>query len=887
MLENAQPKKTSIENMPPYVGSDLQKEIIEKQKNALEQNNEDNSAEGSDIENEQQALKDKLNTDTEQVMKNLKKRNYLENLKKMDLAEAKIIKDRESRRKLGLESSFDEKVSFVNSEIEDEKNQLIPIAESGVADVQQDAKKSIESADKQQSDIESRRVEKVRDRIQYLQGKLTEDISPEEKIAIEKELATTEGRLVALKKPQIESDPIEDNAPKQVLKLEENSGASPNMKDVNELDSLMGGLAAKAKAEQEAKGIEKQDKKEKTSADALPEVQSILKSIAHLKKDPFASPSMIARERSKMRDLIKSGKIDSLEAEILMQDSKKHAKNESLLGKMAGRVAEKNRKWKKNSWIYRNLVSIPDYDKKWKTWTHRLAKTVVIGTAAGAAGIGVAAALGVGAIGGAGIAAARLVGSTAIGGVAGKIHEQATKKTVAKDNARYKGMLDSGYSETRKSLGENNIRLTGEEFQQLRSLRKEKELSLEQKTLRDSLEAKYAKYEQTRNQQYDRSRDNYQELVDRRRGKNEKNRSYVTGAAAFLAGLGSAYALPYLNPDSIPTPVSPDNPNYIPTPKPTLESGDIFINKGEGITNAYLRQLENSSELREYFGIEGKPTGADAFKAAQELGYIDADGEVRVKFDRGAGYKLELVDESRLDAQGNMITEKKLISREYFGGSVDENGNYVGGTEHEVKRADLVSGLEKDIEGSSTSQDYEYKTARGELEVNTTEEDFDTDFIIKEKVSANTLDMADVNIESDAVIADDTLVLDNDSVITETPNYDSGSTQAELELEREKLRLAQERFEAEQLRIAEEQRAAYEQKIAQQKELLEPKKKSWFGRNWGWLAGAAVVAADVIEDGKLDAFGALGKGAKDVIEETTTPGGGWDINPSSFNNRTY
>jgi hypothetical protein len=400
----------------------------------------------------------------------------------------------------------------------------------------------------------------------------------------------------------------------------------------------------------------------------------------------------------------------------------------------------------------------------------------------------------------------------------------------------------------------------------------------------------------------------YRARLEKARGKVDENKAYkknmfkaggaMLGAGGFMAGMyidslsgiedgsdangveDNKDIIPDNKEDVVPVTPNPDKPETFPiTPEmPETEiSGDIFIHKGEGITHAYLRQLEASQDLRDHFGITGTPTGADSMRVAQELGYIDSSGEVRVNFGKGAGYEIKLVDVEKLDAEGSAIMgengkpiiEQKATSFEHYGGSVDSSGHYVGGQIHEVKRSDLISGLEQDIEDRSTPQNYEYKTGRGAIETNTPK--IDDNFVIKEKISGvGTLEYAD--IDTNYIIKETPVIPESNYVFREPTVGDiyTGPSQAELELEleKEKFKFEQDKFRAEQLRIINEEKIlAYEKKIALDREALEPKKKSWFGRHWAWVTGAFVLGADLVEGNGIDAFG-IGKSGSTIIEAT-------------------
>ena len=615
----------------------------------------------------------------------------------------------------------------------------------------------------------------------------------------------------------------------------------------------------------------------------ISEVEEILKSIAWLEKGKgkdFATPGMIAREKRKMRDLIRDGKVDSLEAELLMQDAKK-TKLEGKLGMFAGRIAEKNREFKKNSWFYRNIISIPEYDKKWKTWLHRGAKTMTIGAGAGVLGAGLGAALGGAALIGGGYSLARLGASALAGAGAGAIHERATRKQVLEDKQRYKEMLDSGYSETRKKLGEKGIRLSGEEFNQLRNLRKQKELSQDDLKLRNSLEEKYREYQKIRSNQYDRSRDNYQELVMRRRAKNEKNRALWAGAAGFAVGFGSSYMIPraevidIIN-DIDNTPVTP-TPEVI-IPKTETVSGDIFINKGEGITDAFLRQLQHNPELRDHLGITGEPTGKDAFVVAKQLGYIGENGEVRVNWGKGAGYELKL-DNGR------------LISHEHYGGHIDETtGNYVGGQIKESHDTTSSYFEGRNIEDRSTPENYEYLHNTQKIEQSHTPSTVThSEEVVPEAVYSNTSTQENITVEP---LFETTGTTVNETVpyVDENPEAIYSSTETTTNDTYEHVEQQQLPYDGRgktNAEIRRELRELYRKNEITKYEHRELKRfwlrdgKTWGGKNKGLFAGLAAtltIGADIIEDGKLDGFGIFdgnnGGGG------TTIPEGGPGHNPS-------
>lgn len=91
-------------------------------------------------------------------------------------------------------------------------------------------------------------------------------------------------------------------------------------------------------------------------------------------------------------------------------------------------------------------------------------------------------------------------------------------------------------------------------------------------------------------------------------------------------------------PEESLTPESPSTES-----QPNLE--DIYIKKGEGVTHAFMRQIEHSQELKDYFELGENPSHKEviraAAKAARETGYISDTGEIRVIYGQGAGYELQ------------------------------------------------------------------------------------------------------------------------------------------------------------------------------------------------------------------------------------------------------
>lgn len=148
--------------------------------------------------------------------------------------------------------------------------------------------------------------------------------------------------------------------------------------------------------------------------------------------------------------------------------------------------------------------------------------------------------------------------------------------------------------------------------------------------------------------------------------KQNKWRSIWDGAGRAIGTFSARGIYNYMN--------APEIPSTIPKPEPKVPekiesfiSKDAYINKGEGITHALKRQLQNNPEIAKKLGIEGKPTGNDLARVAKQFGYIKEDGsDVRVFMGKGAAYELTL------DENGNAVV------REHIGGHIEGN-NYVDG----------------------------------------------------------------------------------------------------------------------------------------------------------------------------------------------------------------
>ncbi len=312
-------------------------------------------------------------------------------------------------------------------------------------------------------------------------------------------------------------------------------------------------------------------------------------------------------------------------------------------------------------------------------------------------------------------------------------------------------------------------------------------------------------------------------------------------------------------------------------PKVETISGDIFINKGEGITHAFLRQLNADTamgqSLRDYLDISGKATGADAFEAAKKLGYIGQNDEVRVNFGKGAGYELKINEEG------------KLISNEYFGGSVDAEGNYVGEkvVKHETHfDGDTFEG--RGIEDRSTNENYEYRQGRGVFETNQQEA------ILTPAPEAVLEPLEPYQPENILTPADPPISqYQPEDILTTTS--ETGDLESTGEITFEDIPDEQEGIQKKKFtydptgkkpgQIRDDLQRAYkngeitksEQRILRRKFLRNG--RTWGGKNKVGL-GAGLLAlfgfADVIENGKIDGFGGNGSSGPG----NQTPNGGYN-----------
>jgi len=180
---------------------------------------------------------------------------------------------------------------------------------------------------------------------------------------------------------------------------------------------------------------------------------------------------------------------------------------------------------------------------------------------------------------------------------------------------------------------------------------------------------------------------------------------------------------------------------------------DIKIGEGEGITDAFKRQIENSPELKEYFNLGENPTQRELInasaKAATETGYISDTQEVRVYLDKNAGYELSIKD-------------GKLVSQEYEG-ITEKDGIYTG-----EKKELHISGEE--FEGEDIEKHREYLTNKGAFQ--TIYDTPETDINLKEEYISEPI--VETRIDLEEVFPESTLkeeILLSDEKLSLPENY--------------------------------------------------------------------------------------------------------------------
>lgn len=444
----------------------------------------------------------------------------------------------------------------------------------------------------------------------------------------------------------------------------------------------------KAKKIAEALALAKKLQDEKNGGSAefispnadIDEVDRLRKEIADMEKNGYGSPSMIAKQKRHLEHLISKRTVDSLEMELIKEDAKK-GKIDKALDLYGGKVIEKFRDYKENTKVGRAFV-------KWTNWMNkggkmgRFTKRVLLGAGVGAI-IGVAASGGLAAAGvvGAGFTGARIIGSTLASGVASLTHKALTKKGLEQKVDGYASMYNKEIDTKLTDKLELVDKVSGQRIDardrkylnELREKRDNPEKSLTQKEAAALEAMERIRLEHARS--YDRSKDNYRELVNRVRTKNERNNLIVSVLTGITVGVGSNIASNFygLRGDAIEAIVNPDiqtpvstiinegdvitinegdtiinqageslDPDSVPedTPIETIEldevviestpniesSGPISIESGDGYTHIIKKAFEVNPELFEKFNVGENMSASESFEIAKKIGIVNPDG---------------------------------------------------------------------------------------------------------------------------------------------------------------------------------------------------------------------------------------------------------------------
>lgn len=164
-------------------------------------------------------------------------------------------------------------------------------------------------------------------------------------------------------------------------------------------------------------------------------------------------------------------------------------------------------------------------------------------------------------------------------------------------------------------------------------------------------------------------------LIEKTANKDRFYRNAKKGALALLIGTATIEMsgaiqdyrdhhqpreyVPRDNSDPIPKPI----PHPTPTPETHTLNPDAIIHKGEGIENAFIRQIEHNTEMAKSLGWNGKENlhqfaQHEAHTLAIKEGYVDTNGnEIRVNVANKVGYEIKIenghatVYEKSLDGQ--------------------------------------------------------------------------------------------------------------------------------------------------------------------------------------------------------------------------------------------
>ncbi len=120
---------------------------------------------------------------------------------------------------------------------------------------------------------------------------------------------------------------------------------------------------------------------------------------------------------------------------------------------------------------------------------------------------------------------------------------------------------------------------------------------------------------------------------------------------------------------------------------------NVYIHKGDGITQILKRQFDNNPELAKKFGITNGD-GKEYSELAKKLGYLNDEYEVKLKLDANKGYFATLDKNGNpivleLDKSGNVI-EKSYFNREFEGKDIEKRYEYLGKRSTEIITKDNV-----------------------------------------------------------------------------------------------------------------------------------------------------------------------------------------------------
>lgn len=285
---------------------------------------------------------------------------------------------------------------------------------------------------------------------------------------------------------------------------------------------------------------------------------------------------------------------------------------------------------------------------------------------------------------------------------------QNVKKTYHEDVEKTQGVSDKGSISFRNRNAYTALKEKRE--QGTLNEQEKKHLSLIEGARRDTAEQLLGM-----RKKYQERNSRMEERFEKTERTRNRNTMLVGAAAGLLSGFtfqwssleipaGNHSPLPSTSPEipnvSEPS-ISPEVPEVVEIPEVPQEKAvdlsEIYIQKGEGVTHAFMRQIESHPELQEHFGLKEGYTKDElvgaAAEAARETGYLSDGSEVRVFYGEGAGYEL-LLDDGQLK-----VVEYEDIEYD------KESKTYTPGTSQEVHVEDTPSAV---FEGEAIEKHREY-----------------------------------------------------------------------------------------------------------------------------------------------------------------------------------